>query len=106
MDTKPLKEVADILVHLDKTTLGMLLLSGVVVILWISFLFVVYLKNREIGRLVQAVNANTNAVNILLELTKLSVPRREENVHGVFLENLHKPEDRPSESLGLKSSSD
>lgn len=95
MDTTEISSIAGIMMRLDKVTLGMLLSAAVIVILWISFLFVVYLKNKEIGRLVQAVNANTNAVNILLELTKLTLPKMEKSGHDTHVESLPKTEDIP-----------
>lgn len=40
-------------------------------LIWLSWIVTSHLRNKEISRLIEAVNHNTNSVNLLLELTKL-----------------------------------
>ena len=71
MDSDGVKSIIETLAKLNPTVLGMLLATLLGVTMWLSGLFASYMRNREISRLIEAVNNNTNSVNLLLELSKI-----------------------------------
>lgn len=71
MDSDGVKSIIETLAKLNPTVLGMFLATLLGVTMWLSGLFASYARNKEISRLIEAVNNNTNAVNLLLELSKI-----------------------------------
>ena len=71
MDSDGVKSIIETLAKLNPTVLGMFLATLLGVTMWLSGLFASYMHNREISRLIEAVNNNTNSVNLLLELSKV-----------------------------------
>ena len=71
MDVATIKNISDVLTKVNPDVLGMLLIMVSFTLVWVSWIVTSYLRNREISRLIEAVNHNTNSVNLLLELTKL-----------------------------------
>lgn len=71
MNPDSIKNLIETLARLNPTVLGMLLATLLGVTMWLSGLFASYMRNREISRLIEAVNNNTNSVNLLLELSKV-----------------------------------
>ena len=71
MNYDNIKDLIETLAKLNPTVLGMLLATLLGVTIWLSGLLASYMRNREISRLIEAVNNNTNSVNLLLELSKI-----------------------------------
>lgn len=71
MDVATIKSISDILAKISPDVLGMLLIMIAFTLVWLSWIVTSHLRNKEISRLIEAVNHNTNSVNLLLELTKL-----------------------------------
>ena len=71
MNHDNIKDLIETLAKLNPTVLGMLLATLLGVTIWLSGLLASYMRNREISRLIEAVNNNTNSVNLLLELSKI-----------------------------------
>lgn len=71
MNPDNIKDLIETLAKLNPTVLGMLLATLLGVTIWLSGLLASYMRNREISRLIEAVNNNTNSVNLLLELSKI-----------------------------------
>ena len=71
MNPDNIKNIIETLAKLNPTVLGMLLATLLGITMWLSGLLASYMRNREINRLIEAVNNNTNSVNLLLELSKI-----------------------------------